>query len=83
MGVPSARPFLSFEETSKYYFVCLYFTKLAPIFKIANVLRAERVVALTQNRTLVAPPASAIAPAVTSQKFSLTIFLLRAPPEKN
>ena len=29
------------------------------------------------------PPASAIAPAATSQKFSLTIFLLRAPPEKN
>jgi len=36
------------------------------------------------NRTLSAPPpASAIAPAATSQKFSLTIFLLRAPPEKN
>jgi len=31
------------------------------------------------NRTLSAPPASAIAPAATSQKFSLTIFLLRAP----
>jgi len=36
------------------------------------------------NRTLSAPPpASAIAPAATSQKFYLTIFLLSAPPEKN
>jgi len=35
------------------------------------------------NRTLSAPPsASAIAPAATSQKFSLTIFLLRAPWKK-
>jgi len=36
------------------------------------------------NRTLSAPsPASIIAPVATSQKFSLTIFLLRSPSEKN
>jgi len=29
------------------------------------------------------PPAYANAPAATSQKFSLTIFILRASPEKN
>ena len=36
----------------------------------------------TKSYALAPPPASAIATAATSQKFSLTIFLLR-PPEKN
>jgi len=47
--------------------------------------RAKRVVALNEIvRPMNAPPpAYANAPAATSQKFSLTIFILRASPEKN
>jgi hypothetical protein len=63
---------------------CIYTTTLELILlKMSDNSHARSAWWLeTKSYAPAPPPASAIALAATSQKFSLTIFLLRAPPEK-
>ncbi len=65
-----AAPALAASAYPSDLLLCLYFTKLAPIFKTNDVARAERMVALTKTVRSDSAPRPLPSVAVQNQKFS-------------